>query len=161
MTRRLASCSLLAGLSVAALGLLAGLPARGAAQVIARVGGTASIELPVQMTVPVRVLVTPAGPERVVRSTSAYTDVDLPVRVAANIAWRLTVAVPGDTEASVLVLAESGEWTELGSRPIPLRTGGEPTEPTQVMIRFRVPAGAGSVESLRLRLSVTPLAGAD
>ena len=128
-------------------------------QAVVRFGrGSASLELPAQLTVPVRLTVTPAGAERIVGQTPSFTEVELPVRVAANLAWTLTVALGTETELGpVLVRTPEGDWEEVGTTMSNAAiTGSDATNPIEVKVRLRLPAGVTSTESLRLRLALVP-----
>ena len=119
------------------------------------------MELPVRLTVPTRLSVGVAGTERLITETGQFTEVDLPVRVAANIAWTLRIALPEEhEEQTVLARDAAGAWRPLTSQPLAVRGADDATDHTEVLVRLRLPAGTPSAGSLGLRLSLTPAIGA-
>lgn len=117
--------------------------------------------LPVRLNIPARLSVAAAGPERVVERTPEFTEVVVPVVVAANLSWTLRASLPVERTAEpVRVLAEDGAWRVLGEPGIAVRAGEEPMEPTEVLVRLRIPSGVQSAASLGLRFSLAPTIGA-
>lgn len=142
-----------------AAGAIALVPAAAETQAVVRFGrGSATLELPVHLTVPVRLTVDAAGAERVVGQTPSFTEVELPIRVAANLAWTLTVALGATSDLGpVLVRTVAGDWVALSATsPSAAVTGWDATNPIEVKVRLRLPAGMNSTETLRLRLALVP-----
>jgi hypothetical protein len=161
ISRLLPSPSLLRGLVV--LGVLVVGSSEIGAQVVTRFGhGSASLAMPVTLQIPVRLMVSPAGSERVIQRTATYSEVDLPVRVAANLGWSLTVALGAATDVGpVLIRTADGGWVDLGSTDArTVERSSEPANALEVRIRLRLPAGMESTSALRLRLSLVPAEGA-
>src|SRR5688572_19755174 len=116
------------------------------AQAVVRFGrGTASLSMPVKLEVPISLKVSATGNERVVERTATYTEIELPVRVAANLGWSLTVALGATSDAGpVLLRSGDGEWLELVSTlPRAAVMSAEPANSIEVKLRLRVPAGMG------------------
>lgn len=155
--RSIPSSYLLRGLVVLGAALAIAAPIDG--QAVVRFGrGSASLSLPVQLEVPVSLKVSAAGSERVVERTATYTELELPVRIAANLGWSLTVTLGATSELGpVLLRSADGDWLELGSTvPRTAIRSAEPANAIEVRIRLRVPAGMESTAALRLRLSLVP-----
>lgn len=141
--------------------LLAAAPTVGAQAVVRFGRGSATMVLPVHLTVPTRLSVRATGTERLVEHSASYTEVDLPLTVAANLAWTLRVALPEPRDGdAVLVRSTDGEWRALGTQEIAVRRGDDATEPHEVLVRLRLPAGVPSAGSLGLRLTLSPTLGA-
>ena len=162
-SRRLDPSSLLCGLLL--LGALLSNASPVEAQALVRFGrGSASLALPVTLEVPILLKVAAAGGERVVGHTGTSTEIELPVRVDANLGWSLTVALGAASELGpVLIRSVNGEWVELRiADPRTVLTGNDPVSAVEVRVRLRLPAGMDSTAPLRLRLSLVPseLAGA-
>lgn len=132
-------------------------PTASSAQQVVRLGrGSTSLEIPVRLEMPVQLKVSATAAERVVERTATYTEVELPVTVAANVGWTLTVAIGSASEIGpVLLRSADGEWVELGtSAPRAAVSGREPANAVEVKLRFRLPSGTASTGALRLRLSI-------
>jgi hypothetical protein len=144
------------------LGILLATPVAVGAQAVVRFGSaSATMVMPVHLSIPTRLSVTAAGDERIVERTSGYTEIDLPVRVAANLAWTLRVSLPEPREGdTVLVRTAEGDWSALGATDIAVRRGDQATEPHEVLVRLRLPVGVATAASLGLRLSLSPTLGA-
>jgi len=135
------------------------------AQAVVRVG-RADLQIPVRMTIGVRLTVSPSGPPVSVGSGPGYTELEIPLGVAANTSWTLSLSLPdGATQASVIAVRDaSGTWVvPAGAQPVALVRRSEPTNPVDVRLRIRLAQGSaeGVVERLRLHLdpadgSVTP-----
>lgn len=154
MDRRLASGLL--------FGLLLALGARAAgAQAVARID-RASLVIPVQMTIAPRLLLVSAGPAQVVGRTADGVEIELPFRVAANVAWSVSVALPRADSAVVgaVVLTDRGLWRPL-AKGVDVRVIGrrEPSEPSIIKLRVRLPSNAKAGLAETLRVSIEPAEG--
>src|SRR5688572_25386383 len=113
--------------------------------------------MPVRLDVPISLKVSPAGPERIVERAATYTEIELPVRVAANLGWTLTLALGANHDLGPVLLFADGEWRELASAvPRAAITSRDPANAVEVKLRIRLPAGTESTAALRLRISLVP-----
>jgi hypothetical protein len=145
---------------LAAFVLLAGAAEVASAQ-LARVSRS-SVQVPVVLTMPVRLRVVPQGAPVLVAQNATHTELEVPLSVAANIAWNLRVegATAEDEGPGLEIQTLDGEWTKLGRAALRSVTGRrEATEPTLLKLRVRLPAGAPMQELARLRLSMEPADG--
>jgi hypothetical protein len=147
----------LTALGLLILGAVLLFPTESSSQAVARFGrGAASLEIPVQLTIPVQLKASATAGERVVEQTPTYTEVELPVTVAANVGWVLNVAIGSASDLGpVLVRSADGEWLELGaSSPRAAFSSHEPANAFGVRLRLRLPRGAASTGDLQVRLSI-------
>lgn len=154
MDRRFVS-GLLVGLVIAATG-----PAVGA-QAVARID-RASLVIPVQMTIAPRLLLVSAGPAQVVGKTADGVEIELPFRVAANVSWSVSIGLPQSAEGATgaAVLTDRGAWRPL-VRGIDVRVIGrrDPSEPSIIRLRVRLPSSAKPGLAETLRVSIGPAEG--
>ena len=110
-----------------------------------------------------RLRVAPSGPELIVTAGREFREIELPLTVAANVPWSLSIALPdGEEEPAVLAARDdTGEWRSTrnggGVRVI---SHGKPTDPTEIRVRVRLASGAAVGSASRLRLVLEPAAGA-
>ena len=143
--------------TLGALALLGGVSStESEAQVVVR-ANRASLQIPVVLTVGVRLHVSQRAPAAFVATAPTYREVELPLTAAANVPWTLGISLP-DVESLGVVLAirnAAGAWEvpALG-RPVVVLTRQEPTNPHEVLVRIRIARGtpADRVERLRLHL---------
>ena len=143
--------------TLGALALLGGVSStESEAQVVVR-ANRASLQIPVVLTVGVRLHVSQRAPAAFVATAPSYREVELPLTAAANVPWTLGISLP-DAESLGVVLAirnAAGAWEvpALG-RPVVVLTRQEPTNPHEVLVRIRIARGtpADRVERLRLHL---------
>ena len=154
MDRRLAS-GLLFGLCLTALAPAA------RAQAVARID-RASLVIPVQMTIAPRLLLVSAGPAQVVAKTADGIEIELPFRVAANVAWSVSVALPhmGNGVTGAAAQTERGAWRPLvQGAEVRVIARREPSEPTIIKLRVRIPSSAKPGLAETLRVSIGPAEG--
>jgi hypothetical protein len=131
----------------------------------ARAGsGSVTLHATARLEIGVRLHARQLAPARIAARSAGLMEVLVPVEVAGNMAWRLSVAAPRGRapRGSVEVLTVRGDWVPLPADPmheVPVAAGAA-TDPVAMTLRFRV-ADEADVEVVeRLRLVLQPEVGA-
>jgi hypothetical protein len=116
------------------------------------------VSLTARHDVPMRMVVKPLGPARVVATGTEGTELELEVRAASNADWTLAASFGSDARLAgdhlLEVRDEGGEWRSLstGDRAPTVVARGQPTNGNTVFVRVRVAPGNGAEVYRRLRL---------
>ena len=122
--------------------------------------GPVALHLSASVSVPVRLKARQLGEALVIGRTADFTEVEILVQAAANLAWSLAIGASDESvdRCNIHVLDAYGNWIPLcdGASAITVVEQREPTNPQVFRVRLRLSDGASVAQIRSVRLLLRP-----